>query len=268
MDLGAVPTYSTSQFSYKIFPDVGRLGVEEVKSRLTARERRDRRKWITRTDFPVGSAGWLIFQARTLLAGIDHDATWDERSVGGFTEFDTRDDGSLFVPDRFDPNTDVGESKETRVLLWMGSTMTATMNSAFACELALKAITLTCKDEAKKEHDLFALLNDLPDASRSRVHADYQEIADLFERKRHSFGKWRYFERNAGEGGIRALVDIAAARDLGRAARVLLDEAEVVGLRSGFAFNATRETEKVEHAKLHRDHFQIRLTGGESPPAW
>ena len=267
MDSGAVSSYHAGQFAFKIFPDIPRLSGAEVRSRVAAHKQHDRRKWITRADFPAGSAGWLIFQARALLAGIDHPAMWDERSVAGFTEFDTRDDGSLFVPDGSDSHADAGDSKETRVLRWMGSTMTAVLNSAFACELTLKAIALTCKDVAKKEHDLAALLSDLPDASRHRIQADYEDVAILFEQKRHAFGAWRYFERNAGEGGPKALVDIAAARDLGRAARVLLDEAEVVGLRSGFAFNATRETEEVERAKLRRDHFQIRLTGSESPTA-
>ena len=58
------------------------------------------------------------------------------------------------------------------------------------------------------------------------MQADCQEMASLFERKRLTFGAWRYFERNAGDGGIKALVDITAARDLGRAARVPPAEAE------------------------------------------
>ena len=266
MEIGAVSSYSTGQFAFKIFSDVGRLSTEEVESRVNTPKQRDGRKWLTRTDFPVGSAGWLIFQAKTLLAGIDHRAIWDKRSFVGSSEFDTHDDGSLFVPDRPDDSTDPNESKESRVLRWMGSTMIAAMNSAFACELTRKAIALTCNDQAKKIHDLALLLDDLPNASRHRMHADYREMASLFERKRQTFGAWRYFERDAGEGGTRGLIDVAAARGLGRAARVLLDEAEVVGLRAGFAFEATRSTEDSDGSKVRRDHFKIRVTGGESPP--
>ena len=267
LDLGAVSSGSAGRFTFKVFPDVGRLSKAEVTSQVASQAQRNPRKWITRADFPVGSAGWLIFQARALLAGIEHRTIWDERSFVGFTKFDTRDDGSLFVPDGPASNAEGSQRKESRVLRWMGLTMAATMQSAFACELTLKAIALTCKDEAKKVHDLFVLLEDLPDTSRSRMQADFPEIASLFDRKRHTFGAWRYFERDAGDGGVKALVDIAAARDLGRAARVLLDEAAVVGLRAGFEFDGIRNTVDTDSDSLHRDHFRIRLTGGESPPA-
>ena len=266
-DLGAVSADRTGQFTFKIFPDVDRRSFEQVKSRPESRKQRSRRNWMTRTEFPFGSAGWLVFQARALLAGIEYRAVWDERSFAGFAEFDTGDDGSLFVPDTPASHTELGQSKEGSVLKWMGATMTATMNSAFACELALKAIALTCNDQARKKHDLLVLLNDLPDICRSRMQADHKEMASLFERKRHAYGAWRYFERDAGDGGIKSLVDISAARDLGRAARVLLDEAEVVGLRASFAFEGTRMSEDTDRGRLHRDYIKIRLTGGESPPA-
>lgn len=266
LEFGAVASESAGPFTFKIIPDVGRLSTAQVKSRVASRVPRQQRRLLTRKKFRVGSAGWLIFQARALLAGIDHRTIWDERSFVGFTEFDTRDDGSLFVPDGIASNAEIDQSKESRVLRWMGLTMTATLNSAFACELTLKAIALTCKDEAQKVHDLFALLEDLPDTSRRRLQADYPEMASLFGRKRHTFGAWRYFERDTGDGGIKALIDLPAARDLGRAARVLLDEAEVVGLRGDFAFDGTRNTEDADRGRLNRHHYRIRLTGGESPP--
>lgn len=268
MDYGTVPGDRSGQFTFKIFPNVGRLTEAEIEHRAAKEQRHTpKRNPRTRAEVPLGAAGWFIFQARTLLAGIEHHTVWDERSFVGFTDFDTRDDGSLVVPDTPASNTDIGQSKEERVLRWMGSIMTAALHSAFACELVLKAITFTYTDEAQQTHDLHALLNSVPDASRSRILADYQQMADLFERKRLTFGAWRYFEPNAGEGGIKALIDVAAARDLGRAARVLLDEAKVVGLGASLRFKGTRHTENTDHSRVHRDYYEIRLTGTESPPS-
>ena len=150
MNLGAAPSDRAGQFTFKIFPDVHQFSAPEVKRRAASRKQRGPSKWITRAEIPVGAAGWFTSQARTLLAGIEHHTVWDERYFVGFTDFDTRDDGSLLVPDRPASNADISQSKEEHVLRWMRSTMTATLHSAFACELALKAIALTCKDETKK----------------------------------------------------------------------------------------------------------------------
>ena len=68
-------------------------------------------KPIARAEVPVGAAGWYKFQARTLLAGIEHHTVWDERSLVGFTDFDTRDDGSFVVPDRPASSVDINQSK-------------------------------------------------------------------------------------------------------------------------------------------------------------
>lgn len=267
MDLGSAAIYGAGRFVYKVFLDVDRLSAAQVASRVAARGPRDKRDWITRADFPVGSAGRLAFQARALLAGIDHSAVWEHQAFVGFTEFVTRDDGSQIVPGAPVLAADSDLDKEGRVLRWMGSIMNAATHSAFACELALKAIALTCNDEAHKTHDLLVLLDDLPDTSRRRLQADQQEIASLLKRKRETFGKWRYFETDLPQGGINALIDVAAARDLGRAARVLLDEAEIVGLRAGFTFNGTRTTEVTDNRSRRRDRFELRLTSDENPPA-
>lgn len=44
--------------------------------------------------------------------------------------------------------------RERRLLRNLGETLTAAMISAFACELAMKAISLTVNDQALKTHDL------------------------------------------------------------------------------------------------------------------
>ena len=85
-----------------------------------------------------------------------------------------------------------------------GSTMTRALMSAFACELAMKAIRLTRLDEARKQHDLLALYRDLPEDSRTRMEMDYPGIEAILQKARHTFGKWRYFETKIEGGGIRS----------------------------------------------------------------
>ena len=51
----------------------------------------------------------------------------------------------------------------------LGSTMTIAMMSAFACELAMKAIRLTRMDEFRKSHDLWQLFQDLSEDSKARM---------------------------------------------------------------------------------------------------
>ena len=58
--------------------------------------------------------------------------------------------------------SDDPQFQERRLVRKMGRTLTAAMISAFACELAMKAIALTAKDEAAKSHDLDALYAELP----------------------------------------------------------------------------------------------------------
>ena len=64
MDLGADPSDRSGQFTFKIFPDVGRLTKAEVEHRAATQEPRDtsKPKPLTRTEVPVGAAGWFIFQ--------------------------------------------------------------------------------------------------------------------------------------------------------------------------------------------------------------
>ena len=85
-----------------------------------------------------------------------------------------------------------GSSKH-RVMRQMGCYMSSAMLAAFSCELTMKAICLTCKDEALKDHDLLDLYYDLPEECRHRISADFEEIEDVMKDGRQTFGKWRYF---------------------------------------------------------------------------
>lgn len=62
------------------------------------------------------------------------------------------------------------------------------------------------------------------------MEADYPGIVAALDAGRQTFGSWRYFETNVRETVAQSLIDTEQARNLGKAARVILDEAEVVGL--------------------------------------
>ena len=80
----------------------------------------------------------------------------------------------------------------------------------------MKAICLTCNDEAIKTHDLLDLFRDLPEESRERIKADFPEIEQLMVRARQVFGAWRYFERDVGETGLLALINVERAHAMGK----------------------------------------------------
>ena len=50
------------------------------------------------------------------------------------------------------------------------------MMSAFACELAMKAVSLTVNDAARKTHDLLCLYDHLPKSSKQRLEFDFPDI--------------------------------------------------------------------------------------------
>lgn len=147
----------------------------------------------------------------------------------------------------------------------MGSLMGSAMMSAFSCELALKAIALATNDEARKEHDLLKLYTDLPDESRYRLLADYSEVEDVLKQSRLTFGKWRYFESDSSSQALRSTVDARRARELAKAARVILDEATFVGLYGKVELNAHRRTSAIGDVKTHDDDIRVTVTGGERP---
>ena len=83
---------------------------------------------------------------------------------------------------------------------------------------------------------------------------------------RHTFGAWRYFEKNVGEDGLHAMIDLDRARTLAKAARVILDEAEVVGLAGVVDTKAAMGMHKVGEQETHKQKINLRIKGRESPP--
>ena len=123
----------------------------------------------------------------------------------------------------------------------------------------MKAISLTCNDEADKTHDLLALYEALPDRSRERICADFPDITDVIRKGRHRFGAWRYFETRVGDAAIRSMVDVEEARALGKAARVILDEAEFVGLAATASIQAKRNVSILGDTNLEKHELKLKL---------
>ena len=146
----------------------------------------------------------------------------------------------------------------------LGCTMTNALMSAFACELAMKAIRLARLDGARRSHDLLRLYEDLPKDSRIRIHAADPGMRTVLEKARHAFGKWRYFETAIGERGIGAMLDTQQALDLGKAARVLLDEAELAGLTCRVELDGTLDVKRTGDTTDYAYEHKYRVVGGEA----
>ena len=266
MTFGFPPKYrDDARFVSKIFPQIDRQTAEEFHERTSAKAQKGLREgWLTRREFPGGSAGFLFLQARALMSGVERLPR--ELSVVRFWDFDMHDDGSATV---YVPKKELSEdpkASENELMKRLGSTMTIAMMAAFACELSMKAIRLTRMDEARKSHDLWQLYRDLPEDSRARLEADFPEVGSLLKKAHHTFGKWRYFEANVGGQGMSAMIDTDRAFALAKAARVLLDEAELMGLGYSVDIDATRNvTTTGDRRHMHVIH-KMHTTAREAPP--
>ena len=266
MAFGSPPKHrDDARFVSKIFPHIDRQSSEDFHRRTSAAAQAGSREgWLTRNQFPGGSAGFLFLQARALMSGVERLPR--DLSVAQFWDFDMHDDGSTTM---YVPTEDLAQHSNTRqheLMKGLGSTMTIAMMSAFACELAMKAIGLTRKDEARKSHDLWLLYRDLPADSAARIEEDFPEVGAVLESARYTFDKPRYFEANVGGRGISAMIDTERAFALAKAARVLLDEAEMMGLGYSVDLKVTRRVTKTsDQQDVHIKH-QMHTRGTEAPP--
>ena len=253
-------------FLHKWFPYMDRQSEAEILERVKERASEGTKDGglLTRSGFPVGSAGFLFLQAKAVMAGIERLPR--ELSVARFSDVDINDDGSATV---YLSKKRLGEHTKTteyELMKRLGSTMTIGMMSAFACELALKAIRLTCMDEARKDHDLWKLYRDLPHDSKRRIRTDFDEVESVLKSARRAFDRWRYFEANAGGHGMRAMINTQRAFDLAKAARVIFDEAKMVGLGYFVRLNATRRIREDESRRNVHIKHDLTVRGSEAPP--
>ncbi len=148
----------------------------------------------------------------------------------------------------------------------LGSNMRDAMVSAFCCELAMKAICLTFEDIAPRSHDLHELFTHLPEQSQARVKADYSEIEAVLLRERQTFGAWRYFERDAEARGMSVMINPIKASELSRAARVILDEAEIMGLSGRISLDTRHRVQEGHGSRRYDNTVDASVRGTERPP--
>ena len=266
MVLGMPTKYrDDATFVTKIFPHIDRQSAEEFARHTNAAARTEPRKgWLNRHHFPGGSAGFLFLQARALMSGVQRLPR--EFSVTRFWDIDMHEDGSATVHVPTEELREHSKTSEYELMKRLGSTMTISMMSAFACELAMKAIRLTRMDEARKSHDLWRLYRDLPEDSTARIEEDFPGVRSVLKNARHTFDKWRYFEANVGGHGMSAMIDTDRAFSLAKAARVLLDEAEMMGLGYSVSLEATRRITKTGTRQDVQVKHELHTTAREAPP--
>lgn len=254
-----------AMFAWKIFPELERMSDEELRSHVGRHSAR-RSGWLTREGFPEGSPSYFYLQAVELMAAVECLLRFE--AVARFPEAERTEDGSIAVAidEYLQPFSDDPQFPEREMMRRLGSTMSSGMLSAFACELAIKAICLTANGEAKKTHDLMALYCRLPEASRNRLVADLHDIEEIISDSRHVFGPWRYFEQSIGESAMRGLIDTQRAWHLGKAARVLLDEGNIMGLGCDVTMDAEQRGRFAERGGGAEYRVKVRLAAREGPP--
>ena len=127
MDLGRYPQYGDGPFAEKLLPDIDRLTEEELAERIATKVTeaskgrvRDR---LTRNDFPEGSPGLLLLQAKILMVGVERFSNPQEMSVVAFPEIDVKDDGSLVAYVSMEGLKEDPQYREYGMLGNMGSTL-------------------------------------------------------------------------------------------------------------------------------------------------
>ena len=252
-------------FVWKVFPELERLSEKELQSRV-GRHSPPKRGWLTRHGFPEGAPSYFYLQASELITAVECLPRFV--TVGRFPKTDLTEDESLgvYMHEFLLPVSEDPQFSERDMMRRLGSTMASGVLSAFACELAIKAICLTVRGEAKKTHDLSTLYGNLPISSRDRLAADLHDIEAIIDDSRHFFGDWRYFEQHIGESAMRALIDTERARRLGQAARVLLDEGDMVGLGCDVNVSAKQRSRFGEGDRWDRFDVSIRIRAREGPP--
>ena len=253
-------------FVWKISPPLKRETDKELKTRIRkSSQTKVPTGYIGRGRFPLGTPGLLYLQGKILSDGLDAVPGFDEGAIGGFPYSERNDDSSLSVYYSKEELEGGSPYREYRMMKMMGANMVASMSSAFACELAIKAICLTSNGLCLKSHDLYDLYGKLPDDSRKRIEFDYPELPDAMQEGRERFGEWRYFETVIGERAILALASPALSRSLLKSARVLLDEGAVVGLSGSVKMEARQDVRVVDEDRFEKYSYNLKVNGGESP---
>lgn len=265
--------YKKGLFAIKIFPDLEKSTQEELEKDIAVELKKKKPlkdKKITRHDFPDSSPSLFLLQAEIMMNGVEHAIASRGLSIADFPNIKQDKDGSITQHISIQDLNQDPLGKGYKVASNLGVTMIESMNSAFACELAMKAICMTCKHKAIKDHDLFKLFRDLPVQSRKRIEADYPDIEKSIKDSRHIFSKWRYFEEKIKEKAFLTMIDTDRARTMSKAARIILDEAEVVGLRACIEIKAKQNIQFHKSSESEKEKRTVKIKAkiktGELPP--
>ena len=264
-----------AQFVLKILPDMDRDKAQFEQRVAARREAEPKKNCLGRRHFPLGTAGSLYAQACAFVAGLNNLPR--EMSAISLSDFDFAEPQILGVeapaadaPVRISVATPATHRKPSNVVMMarMGTAVVAGMVAAFACEVGMKAILMTRRDEAERTHDLLKLYKGLPEDSRKRLEADFGEIAGVLEKYRHTFDKWRYFEQRGGEHAIAPLVDTDRVWGLGKVARVIVDECVVAGLQYEIHVNADFEFTGDSDGVTSSEQLGLQVVGHEAAIPW
>ncbi len=270
MSFGRPPEYGKGMFVMKVLPTLERLSENELHERIKNNsDPSTNKRWLNRSQFPRGSPALFQLQATALLEGVNKIHLKKEKIEEDFLNFSFKDDGTaVWDQSAIEGFRDDPDHHNRETMRRMGSTMNAAMMAAFACELVMKAISLTCQDRALRSHDLIELYSDLPEFCKERTRTDFPTIEDVLEKGRNVFGKWRYFEQNVAPDHLSLMIDVELARGLGKAARVFLDEANIVGLAGSFELSSERKGRMQGDKILYKDNFKLKVKSGERPPRY
>ncbi len=279
--LGKAATYrSNAKFLAKIIPDMHRDKVRwenQMKAARMLPRRVNKIPWITRHDVPAGNAGFLYLQAKLLAAGartLPQEMAihrWDEialtQPLACRIENLGKSGANIKIKAVGSPRTSSGAWEERA-----GAIMMRTMSAAFSCEVALKAILMTRHHRARKTHDLLDLYDDLPDDSRARMKGDYPAIRDVFKNSRQTFDKWRYFESAISKEAAERTLHHERTKDLEKAARVIIDECAVAGLKGELRMTVSgswaAKLEKTAPLETSQESIHFEAESGESAIVW
>ena len=105
------------------------------------------------------------------------------------------------------------------------------------------------------------------------MKADYALIGDVLEKSRNTFDKWRYFEETSTtKMAAERTLNHELAQDLETAARVIIDECAIVGLKGELRMTShsswTATLKEKASAKDYRESMDFEAESGESAIVW
>ncbi len=104
------------------------------------------------------------------------------------------------------------------------------------------------------------------------MKGDYAAIEDVLEHSRKTFAKWRYFESAATKDAAERTLHHEKAQDLEKAARVIIDDCAIVGLKGELRMTThgswTAMLEEKANPRDLRESMHFEMESGESAIDW